>query len=104
MNFWPSRSVLAPHASEFRNEQVALEQAKRKRLEVRGALGREFKYKNRHLQQLREDAYRLQGLMAALQQARRRFTHRSPRRTSLSLRGQVQWPIQGEFLGSFSSP
>ena len=91
--------------SELRNEQTELEEAKRQRREVLGDLDREFKDKNSHLKQLQDDAYRLQGLIASLQQAVEPLpaTAREGEQSFASLRGQLEWPVKGELLGNFGN-
>jgi len=92
--------------TELRNEQAGLEEARRQRKDVLNQLEREFKDKNTQLKQLLEDAHRLQGLIASLQQAVEDLPVAVPagRRSFAALRGQLGWPVKGEVQESFGAP
>lgn len=91
---------------ELRSEQAGLEDARHQRRELLARLEREFKDKNVQLKQLQEDAQRLQGLIASLQQAVEDIPVAVPPggRSFAASRGQLGWPVKGELLKNFGDP
>lgn len=96
---------LSTTRERIRQQQAELDASRRQRRELMAALDRELKDQSGKLRQLRDDAERLQEVIAALPAS----PPSPPEETHAAvvegrIGGQAGWPVQGPLLARFGSP